>query len=101
MKNTWIAYQTAVLLLLVAVILLGLLVNQGDSIETKSIIFAQAAILLSVFNIVIAMPVWLIVLVINRRKMDKKAWGIGLLLFLLFAGLAVIPFVEMLGYMYF
>lgn len=101
MKKMWIVYHSIMLLLLIALIVLHLIINLEHDLHNKNIHFVGVAIWISAVNIVIAMPIWIIGLLMNKRKMDKKSLGIGLLLFLIFAGLSVFPFMEILGYMYF
>lgn len=45
------------------------------------------------------MPIWIVVLLFNKRRMDKKALLIGLSLFLAFVGLTAWPVITTIGYM--
>jgi len=45
------------------------------------------------------MPIWIVVLLFNKRRMDKKALLIGLSLFLAFIGLRAWPVITTIGYM--
>ena len=45
------------------------------------------------------MPIWIVVLLFNKRIMDRKEILIGLSLFLAFVGLAAWPVITTIGYM--
>ena len=50
-------------------------------------------------NTIITMPIWIVVLLFNKRIMDRKEILIGLSLFLAFVGLAAWPVITTIGYM--
>ena len=45
------------------------------------------------------MPIWIVVLLFNKRRMDRKALLIGLGLFFAFVGLTAWPVITTIGYM--
>lgn len=100
MKKVWIVYQCAAVLILAGVIVVDYVVNimidnYDDRINT---LYTGLAIYLGAFHILLAMPLWLIVLWFNRSRMDRKSVGIGLALFLLFLGMCSYPVVSAIGY---
>jgi hypothetical protein len=44
------------------------------------------------------MPIWLIVLLMNRSRMNWKSFLIGLVLFLMFLGMTASPVIQAIGY---
>lgn len=99
MKKAWIAYNCLAVLILGGLIVLDYVVNiviDGYGINTT---YTGLAICLCGFNILIAMPIWFIVLLFNRSRMDRKTVGIGLGLLLVFLGMTVYPVVTVIGYM--
>lgn len=101
LKKIWIAYHFVLVSILLSLIVLDIVANTGNSIENVVRIFSGLAIYVSAFNIFIAMPVWIVVLLFNRRRMDKKSVWIGLALFLTFVGLTAWPVVSIIGQMFF
>ena len=99
MKKVWMAYNGIAVLILAALIVLDYVVNvvqSGDDINRN---FMGLAIYLCEFNILIAMPIWLIVLLMNRSRMNRKSLVIGLVLFLMFLGMTAYPVISAIGYM--
>lgn len=99
MKKVWIAYNGITVLILAALIVLDYFVNvvqNGDDINRD---FMGFSIYLCEFNILIAMPIWLIVLLMNRSRMNRKSFLIGLVLFLMFLGMTAYPVISAIGYM--
>lgn len=101
LKKVWIAYHLVLVSILLGLIVLDMVANSGKSLENVVRIFTGLAIYVSAFNILIAMPVWIVVLLFNRRRMDKKSVFIGLGLFVTFVGLTAWPVVSIIGQMYF
>lgn len=101
LKKTWIAYHLIMVSILLGLIVLSIVANSGKSIENVVRIFTDIAIYISALNIFIAMPVWIVVLLFNKRRMDKKSVLVGLGLFVIFVGLTAWPVVSTIGYMYF
>ncbi|TWT27264.1 hypothetical protein [Planomicrobium sp. CPCC 101110] len=98
MKKAWLFHNGIAVLILAVLIVLDYVVNiviDGSGINTS---FTELAIYFCGFHILIAMPIWLVVLLICRARMNKKTVGMGLGLFLLFLGLAVYPVVTVIGY---
>lgn len=100
MKKTWIAYQAAMAGILAVLILLDITINYSGNYrgDVPNTIFNGFAIYIAAFHILVAMPVWLIVLLFNRMKMTRKAFLAGLALFVLFIGMAAWPIVTVIGY---
>jgi len=99
MKKIWITYHLTMLLVLVALIVLGIVTNIGKSGNNLITDFTEIAIYISVINILITMPIWIVVLLFNKRRMDKKTLLIGLSLFLAFVGLTAWPVITTIRYM--
>ncbi|WP_019414465.1 hypothetical protein [Paenisporosarcina sp. TG20] len=99
MKKTWITYHLLMLLILLVLIVLDIVTNidkGGNNLITE---FTEIAIYVSAINILLTMPIWIVVLLCNKRRMDKKALLIGLSLFLAFVGLTAWPVITTIGYM--
>jgi len=99
MKKIWIAYHLIMVLILLVLIVLDIVTNidmSGNNLITD---FTEFAIYISAINILITMPIWIVVLLFNKRRMDKKALLIGLSLFLAFVGLTAWPVITTIGYM--
>ena len=99
MKKVWIAYNGIAFLILAALIVVDYVINvvqSGDDINRD---FMDFSIYLCEFNILIAMPIWLIVLLMNRSRMNRKSFLIGLVLFLMFLGMTAYPVISAIGYM--
>lgn len=101
LKKIWVAYHLVLVSILLGLIVLDIVANTGNSIENVVRVFTGLAIYVSAFNIFIAMPVWIVVLLFNKRRMDKKSVLIGLALFLTFVGLTAWPVISIIGQMYF
>jgi hypothetical protein len=99
MKKTWLAYHLILLLFLIIMIVLHFIVNGGRSEHDINIYFVGITIWVSALNIVIAFPIWIVFILFNKHRMNKRSFLIGLSLFLLFFCLSILPFAEMLGYM--
>ncbi|WKA54469.1 hypothetical protein [Planococcus shixiaomingii] len=99
MKKVWLAYNGIAVLILAGLITLDYVVNiviDGSGIDT---IYTELAIYFCGFNILIAMPIWLIVLLVNRSRMNWKSVVAGIVLFLIFLGMTAYPVVTVIGYM--
>lgn len=99
MKKVWIAYNGIAVLILAALIVLDYVVNVVQSGDYTNRNFMGFAIYLCGFNILIAIPIWLIVLLVNRSRMNRKSFLAGLVLFLMFLGMASYPVISAIGYM--
>ncbi len=99
MQKVWIAYNGITVLILATLIMLDYVVNVVQSGNYSNRDFMGFAILLCEFNILIAMPIWLIVLLMNRSRMNRKSFLTGLVLFLMFLGMAIYPVIQAIGYM--
>ncbi|TAA67116.1 hypothetical protein [Planococcus salinarum] len=99
MKKVWIVCNGIAVLILATLIVLDYVVNVVQSGDYTNRNFMGLAIYLCGFNILIAMPIWLIVLLMNRSRMNRKSFLIGLVLFLIFLGMTAYPVVSAIGYM--
>jgi len=99
MKKVWIAYNGIAVLILAALIVLDYIINITIDVYPYNSIYIGLAIYFCQFNILIAMPIWLIVLLMNRSRMDRKSFLIGLVLFLMFLGMTAYPVISAIGYM--
>ena len=99
MKKIWITYHLIMVLILLVLIVLGIATNIGKSGNNIITDFTEIALYISAINILITMPIWIVVLLFNKRRMDKKALLIGLSLFLVFVGLTAWPVLTTIGYM--
>lgn len=100
MKKAWITYNCTAVLILASLIVLDYVVNivigkYDDRIDT---LYTGLALYLAAFHILLAMPLWLIVLLFNRSRMDRKTIGIGLGLFLVFLAMTAYPVISVIGY---
>ncbi|WP_416143746.1 hypothetical protein [Planococcus koreensis] len=98
MKKVWIAYNGITVLILTALIVLDyvvIVVQSGYGINRT---FTELAIYLCGFNILIAIPIWLIILLMNRSRMNRKSLLIGLVLFLIFLSMTAYPIIKVIGY---
>ncbi|MBB5180422.1 FtsH-binding integral membrane protein [Planomicrobium koreense] len=98
MKKVWIAYNGIAVLILAALIVLDYVINIAIDVYPVNTIYTGLAIYLCGFNILIAMPIWLIVLLMNRSRMNRKSFLIGLVLFLMFLGMTAYPVMTAIGY---
>ena len=98
MKKVWIIYNGIAVLLLATLIALDYYVNVVQDYSGIHTIFTGIALYFCAFIILIAMPIWIVVLLVNRSKMDGRSLGIGLVLFLLFLGMTAYPVVAAIGY---
>ncbi|MGB2991560.1 MAG: hypothetical protein WBB47_02890 [Paenisporosarcina sp.] len=99
MKKIWIIYHLIMVLILLVLIVLDIVTNIGKSGNSLITDFTEFAIYISAINILITMPIWIVVLLFNKRRMDRKALLIGLSLFLTFVGLTAWPVITTIGYM--
>jgi len=99
LKKIWVAYHLIMVLILFGLIVLSIVANTGKSIENVVRVFTDIAIYISALNIFIAMPVWIVVLLFNKRRMNRKFVLIGLGLFLTFVGLTAWPVISIIGQM--
>jgi hypothetical protein len=99
MKKIWITYHLIMVLILLVLIVLDIVTNFGKSGYNLITDFTEFAIYISAINILITMPIWVVILLFNKRRMDKKALLIGLSLFLAFVGLTAWPVITTIGYM--
>ena len=98
MKKVWIAYNGIAVLILATLIVLDYFVNVVQRTYDINRTFTGLAIYFCEFNILIAMPIWLIVLLMNRSRMNRKSFLIGLVLFLMFLGMTAYPVISAIGY---
>ena len=99
MKKIWITYHLIMVLILLVLIVLDIVTNIGKSGNNLITDFTEIAIYVSAINILITMPIWIVILIFNKRRMDKKTLLIGLSLFLAFVGLTAWPIITTIGYM--
>ncbi len=59
--------------ILFGLIVLSIVANTGKSIEDVVRVFNNTAIYISALNIFIAMPVWIVVLLFNKRRLETLA----------------------------
>ncbi|HSO58912.1 MAG TPA: hypothetical protein VLQ66_11920 [Paenisporosarcina sp.] len=95
MKKIWITYHLIIVLILLGLIVLDIVINMGKSGNNLITDFTEMAIYVSAIIILITMPIWIVVLLVNKRRMDRKALLIGLSLFLAFVGLTAWPVITM------
>ena len=98
MKKVWIVYNGIAVLLLATLIALDYFINVVQDYSGIHTIFTGVALYFCAFIILIAMPIWIVVLLINRAKIDRKSLVIGMVLFLLFLGMTAYPVVAAIGY---
>ena len=77
MKKLWITYHLIMVLILLVLIVLDSVTNIGKSGINLTTVFTEIAIYLNAINILITMPIWIVVLLFNKRRMDRKALLIG------------------------
>lgn len=70
--------------------------KSGNNLITD---FTAIAIYVSALNILIKMPIGIVVLFFNKRRMDRKALLVGLSLFLAFVGITAWPVITTIRYM--
>ncbi|AQQ53344.1 hypothetical protein [Planococcus lenghuensis] len=99
MKKAWVYYHFIAVLTLFVFVLFDFAINRGKSGNELNTHFTETALYVIGFNIFIAMPIWLIVLLFNKYRMDGKTFLKGLGLFFLFIVLAAWPVVTVIGYM--
>lgn len=99
MKKIWITYHLIMVLILLVLIVLDFVTNIGKGGNNLITDFTEIAIYVSAINILITMPIWIVVLLVNKRRMDRKALLIGFSLFLAFVGLTAWPIITTIGYM--
>lgn len=97
MKKVWIVYNGIAVLILATLIALDYYVNVVQDYSGIHTIFTGVALYFCAFIILIAIPIWTVVLLINRSKIDRESLGIGLVLFLLFVGMTAYPVVAAIG----
>ncbi len=99
MTKVWITYNGITVLILAALIVLDYAVNVIQSGNYHNRDFMGFAILLCEFNILIATPIWLIILLVYRSRINRKSFLTGLVLFLMFLAMVAYPVVSAIGYM--
>ena len=73
MKKIWITYHLIIVLILLGLIVLDIVINMGKSGNNLITDFTEMAIYVSAIIILITMPIWIVVLLVNKRRMDRKA----------------------------
>lgn len=101
MNKFWVMYHLSAVFILLVLIISNMVINAGRSEHDLVIFFTGAAIYLSGFHILVFMPIWLIVLLLTKKKIDRKSFWSGIGLFLLFLGLTSVPVITVIGYMAF
>lgn len=101
MKTLWVGYNGLMAALLAGLILwdYNVLIRLHD--DNPHWMFTDIAMILCGFHILIALPIWLVILFLNRSRMTAKSFWIGFALVLVFLGMTSYPVISVLGRMSF
>lgn len=100
MRRAWILYNALVLLLISFFVLLDIITNTNRSNYNLNMINVQIAMNIVTVGIILT-PIWIILLIVYRSKLDKKSFLVGLFLWGLTILVSVYPILSTVGLAFF
>ena len=100
MRKVWVVYNALVLFLISLFVLLDIITNNNSTNYSINMINAQIAMNIIAVGIFLT-PIWIILLIVYRSKMNKKSFLIGLFLWGLTLLVSVYPIMSTVGRAFF